>query len=101
MESGENGFSVLIFASFKSDLSYFRFILLDFATISRLMGVKWHQLSDKEKAYYQNLQRKQTVKHKNIPSLSAKKLSSRRGSGHSGKQMHCVEEVGERFGGEV
>ena len=74
-------------------LTWFLFFsLLDFATISRLMGVKWHQLSDKEKAYYQNMQRKQTVKHKNIPSLSAKKLSSRRGSGHSGKHNWQVEQ---------
>ncbi len=62
----------------------FVFPALDFSTISKLMGLKWHQLSDKDKVYWQNMQRKQVIKHKNIPTLSAKKISSRRGSGHSG-----------------
>ena len=66
------------------------FFFTDFSAISKLMGIKWHQLSDKHKAKWQNMQRKQKILHKNIPTLSAQKLSSRRGSGSSGNNGTSV-----------
>ncbi|PIK55427.1 putative HMG domain-containing protein 4-like [Apostichopus japonicus] len=46
---------------------------LDFASMSRKLGEKWHSLAEKEKTKWKHKQRALMLRHKNVPALSRMK----------------------------